>query len=145
MEIRKISAEQTWGLRQKVMWPTKSIEYVKLQEDDQGVHYGGFIENRIISVVSVFYQDKQAQFRKFATCLQQQKHGYGTQLLQYILSEAKDMGVDTIWCHARADKVHFYQRFGLRPMGEYFERDGKKYVRMSKCLASHERKDSLVR
>lgn len=141
MEIRKISAEQTWDLRQKVMWPTKSIEYVKLKDDDQGVHYGGFIKNRLISVISVFYQDKQAQLRKFATCIEQQKQGYGTQLLQYILSEAKSMGADTIWCYARIDKVEFYQRFGLRSMGESFERDGKRYVLMSRCLVSHEMQD----
>ena len=138
MKIRKISAEETWNLRKKVMWPTKSIEYVKLKDDEQGIHYGGFIENRLIAVVSLFYQDKQVQFRKFATCIEQQKHGYGTQLLQYILLEAKDMGANTIWCHARTDKVHFYQRFGLKVVGESFKRDGKTYIRMSKRLSAPE-------
>ena len=138
MEIRKILAEETWNLRQKVMWPTKSIEYVKLKDDEQGIHYGGFIENRLIAVVSLFYQDKHVQFRKFATCIEQQKQGYGTKLLQYIIAEAKDMGVERIWCHARTDKVNFYQRFGLKAIGESFERDGKKYVLMSKSLAIHE-------
>jgi len=139
MEIRKISAKETWDLRQKVMWPMKTIEYVKLKDDEQGIHYGGFIGNRLIAVVSLFYQDKQVQFRKFATCTEHQKQGYGTQLLQYILSEAKVVGTDTIWCHARADKANFYQRFGLKVMGESFKREGKNYLLMSKCLQTPEK------
>lgn len=136
--IRKISAEETWALRHKVMWPTESVEFVKLADDEQGVHYGAFMENQLISVVSLFYQDKQVQFRKFATCEEQQKRGYGTQLLHHIFSEAKDRGADTIWCHARTDKVHFYQRFGLKVRGEAFKRDGKDYVLMFKCLTATE-------
>ena len=132
MKIRKISAEETWKLRQKVMWPTKIIDYVKLKDDDRGVHYGGFIENRLIAVISLFYQDKQVQFRKFATCTNYQKQGYGSQLLQYILSEATVLGTETIWCHARIDKVNFYQHFGLEVVGESFKRDGENYILMSR-------------
>ncbi|WP_378956519.1 GNAT family N-acetyltransferase [Pelosinus sp. sgz500959] len=141
MEIKKISMEETWNLRQKVMWPTKSIDYVKLKDDDRGIHYGGFIENRLISVISLFLHDKEAQFRKFATCIVMQNRGYGTQLLEYMLAEANHMGVNRIWCHARMDKVSFYQRFGLEKIGDSFERDGKQYVLMSKYLGSHEIKD----
>jgi len=138
MKIRKVSAEETWKLRQKVMWPTKSIDYVQLKDDDRGVHYGGFIENRLIAVISLFYQDKQVQFRKFATCIEHQKQGYGSQLLQGAFSEAIVLGAETIWCHARTDKVNFYQRFGLNVVGESFNRDGQNYILMSKCLATSE-------
>ena len=51
------------------------------------------------------------------------------------------MGVERIWCHARMDKVHFYERFGLAEIGQSFERDGKIYMSMSKRLATHELKD----
>ncbi len=132
MEIRKIAAKETWDLRQKVMWPTKDIEYVKLKDDEQGIHYGGFVDNKLVSVVSLFCQEQEAQFRKFATCTAQQGKGYGTQLLKCVLAEVRHMGVKKIWCHARTDKVDFYQRFGLRVMGESFDRDGKTYVLMSK-------------
>lgn len=134
MEIRKIAAEATWQLRQKVMWPTKEIEYVKLEDDEQGIHYGGFIENQLISVISLFQQGAQVQFRKFATADEQQGQGYGSRLLEYVLIVAKEMRADQIWCHARVNKVEYYQRFGLDIMGEVFERGGKNYVRMSKCL-----------
>ena len=116
------------------MWPTKDIEYVKLENDEQGIHYGGFIENQLISVISLFQQGELVQFRKFATADEQQGQGYGSHLLQYVLTAAKEMGADEIWCHARVNKVGFYQGFGLSVMGEAFERGGKNYVRMSKCL-----------
>ena len=132
MEIKKIAAEETWELRQKVMWPTKNIEYVKLKDDKQGFHYGGFIENNLITVVSLFYQDKEVQFRKFATCVQEQGKGYGTQLLNFAFQEAQEMESNKIWCHARIDKINFYQGFGLGVDGEPFIRDGKEYVLMSR-------------
>lgn len=135
MEIKKITAPETWELRHQVMWPTKNIEYVKLKDDAQGIHYGVFIENTLISVVSLFYEGKQVQFRKFATCIEKQKQGYGTKLLEYVLAEAKNMGAEKVWCHARRNKVGFYEYFGLKAVGETFERGGEIYVCMSKELA----------
>lgn len=134
MKIKKITAQETWELRHAVMWPTKNIEYVKLKDDEQGTHYGAFIDNILLSVISLFYQGTQVQFRKFATCTEKQKQGYGTKLLEYVLTEAKNMGAEKIWCHARTNKVNFYERFGLQVVGETFERDGKMYVCMSKEL-----------
>lgn len=40
MEIRKIHFESTLDLRHKVMWPDEKLEYVKLPNDSDGIHYG---------------------------------------------------------------------------------------------------------
>lgn len=134
MDIRQITAAETWELRQQVMWPEKHIDYVKLQEDEQGIHYGGFENQELITVISLFSKGKQFQFRKFATLIRYQKQGFGGQLLQYVLVEAARMGAEIIWCHARTEKVAFYESFGLQRMEQPFTRDGKEYVRMSKYL-----------
>ncbi|GMA97997.1 GNAT family N-acetyltransferase [Pelosinus sp. IPA-1] len=131
MEIKRIDAQRTWKLRQKVMWPDKDIDYIKLKDDHKGIHYGLYIENELVSVISLFFNDKEAQIRKFATDTKRQKGGYGTKLLQYVITEAVNLGIERIWCHARTEKISFYKKFGMNEEGRIFDRDGKSYITMS--------------
>jgi predicted GNAT family N-acyltransferase len=135
MEIRKISVEQTWEIRQQVMWPNKDIEFIKLADDSNGTHYGLFEGNLLACVISVFCCDGVVQFRKFATLANLQGNGYGTRLLTFVMAEASQMGAKKIWCNARKEKANFYKKFGLREMGAGYEKDGVEYVTMGKDLA----------
>lgn len=69
MKIKKIKAEQTWEIRHKVMWPNKPLAYVKISNDLEGLHYGLFVADKLVSVVSLFIKGEVAQFRKFATSI----------------------------------------------------------------------------
>lgn len=53
MLIKEIKAEETWRLRRKVLWPNKTLEYVKLDEDKFGRHYGLFLDEKLTSVISI--------------------------------------------------------------------------------------------
>lgn len=134
MEIRRIPAQDTWSLRQEVMWPEKDLDFVKLPEDKDGTHYGLFEDGDLISVISLFVTGQTAQFRKFATRLNRQGRGYGTELLRFVLEEARQMGVRTIWCSARINKAAYYEKLGLQRTENRFEREGVEYVVMRKCL-----------
>jgi predicted GNAT family N-acyltransferase len=135
MEIKRVEASQTWALRQAVMWPDKPLAYVQLADDDLGWHYGLFEGPELISVVSIFRQGQEAQFRKFATAAHRQGQGYGSKLLGFVMEEARNCQVSRIWCNARADKCAFYEKFGLEKTGEVFSRGGLAYVTMSRQLA----------
>jgi predicted GNAT family N-acyltransferase len=135
LSIGKIEAHQTWKLRRQVMWPQRDIDYVKLTDDAAGLHYGLFIQDRLISVISLFFTDDAVQFRKFATCCKHQKQGYGTRLLRHAIEEAKNRKAARIWCNARKDAVGFYEKFGLTEVGADFERDGVRYIKMSRDLS----------
>lgn len=128
MNIRLAPLEDIWLLRQKVMWPDKDIGFVKLEDDPAGTHYGFYVEDQLTSVVSLFLEGDDAQFRKFATLQEQQGKGYGSKLLQFTLEEAKRQGARRIWCNARANKVDYYAKFGLQPTDESFEKAGVRYV-----------------
>lgn len=65
--VREVDKEEVWALRHKVMWPDKPFDYIKLKEDESGIHYGLFIEEEMTSVISLFINNDEAQFRKFAT------------------------------------------------------------------------------
>lgn len=135
MEIKIINADQTWELRQKVMWPAKELAYIKLPDDSAGRHYGLYDGGRLISVISTFERHREIQFRKFATSREFQGRGYGTKLLQYVMDAAAAGGARAIWCNARQDKAAFYQKFGLEKTAQEYERDEIQYVIMRRELS----------
>lgn len=132
MEIKEIQAQATWQVRQQVMWPDKDITQVMLADDDKGTHYGLYRSDQLISVISVFVSQGELQFRKFATVAELQGQGFGTQLLEFVLTQASQSGIDVVWCNARSNKAGFYRRFGLQETGEAFNKDGREYIKMSK-------------
>ncbi|WP_138420794.1 GNAT family N-acetyltransferase [Aquibacillus sediminis] len=134
MKIKKINKEQAWTLRHQVMWPDKPLDYIKVQDDEIGIHYGLFKEDTLVSVVSLFINGNTCQFRKFATQQQEQGKGFGTKLLEFVFKEAKQHGVGKIWCNARENKSTFYKKFGLNKTDDRFEKGGRLYVVMEKEL-----------
>ncbi|WP_054705080.1 GNAT family N-acetyltransferase [Bacillus sp. JCM 19041] len=132
MEMKEIQKEEAWELRHIVMYPTKKQSTVWLKDDDSGVHYGLYVKGKLVSVVSLFLKGENAQFRKFATLVEEQGKGYGTFLLRQVLNEAERNGVKRIWCNARWNKRDFYKRFNLIETDETFNRGGIDYVIMEK-------------
>ncbi|PWJ41056.1 GNAT family N-acetyltransferase [Sediminitomix flava] len=132
--ITEITPEQTWGLRQRVMWPNKPLDYVKLSADQHGKHYGLWQNDNLVSVVSLFINGHEAQFRKLATEVIEQGNGFGSSLLSFAMEQAQANGVKKIWCNARLDKISFYKDFGLELTNETYEKDGVDYVIMEKAI-----------
>ncbi|WP_200975178.1 GNAT family N-acetyltransferase [Echinicola sp. 20G] len=132
IEILPITPEDTWDLRHRVMWPDRPIDYVKLEEDQNGLHFGLKAEGHLVSIISVFIDSGKAQFRKFATDAAQQGKGYGSQLLQFVIRDLLDKGVTSIWCNAREEKTGFYEKFGLKKTNKTFVKGGIDYVIMEK-------------
>jgi GNAT superfamily N-acetyltransferase len=133
-EIRLIPAEATYALRHQVLWPDKALDYVKVENDAAGHHFGAFRHEELLAVISLFVDGPEARFRKFATRPDWQGKGLGTALLRHVLAEARRQGARRIWCDARQDSAGFYARFGLRPEGEIFYKGPVAYVRMGAAL-----------
>nr|WP_260284327.1 GNAT family N-acetyltransferase [Peribacillus sp. BBB004] len=136
MTVRQVDKEEVWELRHKVMWADKPFDYIKLEDDDLGIHYGLFKGDDLISVISLFINNRECQFRKFATLQLEQGKGYGSTLLDYIIKEAQNNGVKRIWCNARKNKVDFYKKFGLQETNSSFMKEGKSYVIMEAYVQS---------
>ncbi|MEO9802513.1 MAG: GNAT family N-acetyltransferase [Reichenbachiella sp.] len=134
MEIRSISYEMTWSIRQAAMWPNESIAYVMLPNDKEGSHFGLFVNDQMVSVISIFITDGHAQFRKFATLDAEQGKGYGSKLLNHIFLELAKSEITKVWCNARADKTDFYERFGMIQTEKRFDKGGINYVIMEKSI-----------
>lgn len=121
-------------LRQKVMWPDKEIDFVKIKDDEKAIHYGINEDGQWISVISLFYEKNGVQFRKFATLKEFQNKGYGTSLLNFVFYEAEKSKVSRIFCNARRGKADFYKKFGMIETEETFFKEEKEYVIMEKIL-----------
>lgn len=112
------------------MWPDKDLEFVKVPEDEYGLHLGLKSEGQLISVISIFIDNEVAQFRKFATLNQFQGKGYGSIFLNYVFDFLRNKKVSKIICNARKDKVAFYQKFGMKETERTFEKAGVSFVVM---------------
>ncbi len=133
-QIIEITPEQTLHIRHKVMWPDKPIDYVRIAEDDQGTHYGLFLDDKMISVISLFISNQEAQFRKFATLHEYQGQGFGTILLQEIMDIVAQKKLHKVWCNARIEKSTYYAKFGMIATEKQFIKGGIEYVIMEKIL-----------
>ena len=138
MEVKKIPFESTWEIRHKVMWPDRTIDYVKLPNDKNGIHFGLFVTGRMVSIVSVFITGQEAQFRKFATLQEEQGKGYGTVLLSFIMQDLTSRNITRIWCNARINRSRFYEKFGLVKTDTSFMKGGIEYVIMEKNCSNTE-------
>lgn len=132
--IQEITPSETWDIRHRVMWPDMPFSYVQLEEDEKGIHFGLFSNEKLKTVISLFIDEDTAQFRKFATEKTDQGKGYGFQLLMFLIKECKKRGVKTLWCNSRLTAFPFYQKLGFELVSEKWLKDGVEYVKMEKKL-----------
>jgi GNAT superfamily N-acetyltransferase len=134
MEIKAIEASQTWQIRHEVMWPDEPFDFVKLEEDNFGLHFGAFEQEKLVSIVSCFIVDDEMQFRKLATLEDFQGKGIASQLLKYILKLAKEKHLKKIWCNARTNKKSFYEKFRMTDTNKTFTKSGQEFTIMEVLL-----------
>jgi GNAT superfamily N-acetyltransferase len=134
MEIKAIKASETWEIRHKVMWPDQPFEFVQLVEDNFGLHFGVFDQQKLVSIVSCFIVGDEMQFRKLATLEEYQGKGIASLLLNDILKLAKDMSLKKVWCNARSNKKSFYEKFGMIETGQTFVKSGQEFSIMEILL-----------
>jgi GNAT superfamily N-acetyltransferase len=133
--IRSISAADTYPLRHQVLWPDKPLDFVKVPEDESGLHFGYFVDEQPVSVISLFVNDQGiARFRKFATHPDFQRKGLGSALLEIVFERALELRATAIWCDARLEAKPFYERFGMVQEGKTFFKGEIPYVKMTRIF-----------
>jgi len=134
MEIKAIQSSETWQIRHEVMWPSQPFEYVQLEEDTKGLHFGAFVPDKLVAIVSCFIVEDEMQFRKLATLEQFQGQGIASALLHYILSLAKEKNCRRVWCNARTNKKRFYEKFGMKDTHQTFIKSKQEFTIMEILL-----------
>lgn len=134
MIISEVPYTDVLHMRQQVMYPDQDIDFVKLPDDDRGLHMGIYENEELISVMSVFLHERTLQFRKLATRTDMQKKGYASALMQWLIDYANDMKFDKIWCNARSEATAFYKKFDYKETDNHFQKNGFDYIIMERII-----------
>ncbi len=134
IEIRKATLDEILPIRHAVLWPDKPFEFVKVEGDEAGVHFGLYRNSQLVTIISLFGEGKSIRFRKFATLPEFQNQGLGKKMILFVMDYAKEAGFERIWCDARADALNFYKRVGFEKFSEAFVKEGIDYYKIEKLL-----------
>lgn len=134
IEIKKVSVEDILPIRHKVLWPDKPLEFVKVEGDDEGIHFGLYDNSRLVTIISLFAEGKSMRFRKFATLPEYQNRGFGKMMILKVIGYAKENGFERLWCDARTDALNFYERVGFKKFSEPFFKENIEYYKIEKVL-----------
>lgn len=135
LNIQLITADEALPVRHKVLWPDKPLSFCRVADDEDGIHYGAYVNNELVSVASVYVSHRQARLRKFATYSCHQGKGIGSSVLNHIIADLHNKNIAYFWCDARETAIAFYRRFGMEVESERFYKSNVAYVKMS--LAFH--------
>jgi len=130
MDIKIITPKEALPIRHKVLWPNKPVSFCQVSGDETANHYGVYIDDKLVSVASVYIKDNIARLRKFATLVEFQGSGLGTKLITHIINELKNINIACFWCDARKTAIGFYQKFSMEQQGGVFHKSDILYVKM---------------
>ncbi len=132
--IKPIESHLTWTLRHEVLYPEMDVETMGMPEDTTGLHFGAFLDEELVGVISLFNEGASYQFRKFAVDPTMQGRGIGSIILEYITDYAAKNGGTHLWCNARITAIDFYIKAGFAHTGNFFAQSGYKYEILEKAL-----------
>lgn len=128
--VEQIFPSLTWRIRHLTMYPDQPIDFVKLDDDFDGIHFGLYHQYELCGVVSLFIKGNVGQLRKLAILPEHQRQGFGTQLMEYLIGFAQVQNLTKLWCNARVNAKEFYLKFGFTETDVTFEKDGYGFVIM---------------
>ena len=135
MNVDKITLAQTLPLRQKYLRPFQSVEQCQLPEDEHAdaCHFGAFQNGVLVGVCSIYpdafpnaYASKSPskkswRLRMMATEEKVRHQGFGKALVLAVERYLSEQAGETLWCHARASALSFYEVLGFKIDGDVFE------------------------
>ena len=130
IEVKEITASETYIIRQQVLRPTKTISdcHFDNDEDTNTFHLGLFYYGSLAGVVSYmnknnsdFKATNPYQLRGMAMDVRFQGKKLGNVLLKKGEEILRQKKCDLLWCNARKKAVDFYMRFNFCTFGKPFQ------------------------
>ncbi len=128
--VEQIFPSLTWRIRHVTMYPDQPFDFVKLENDFDGIHFGIYVDFELTGVVSLFMDKGVGQFRKLAVLPEAQHRGLGAQLMSYLIDFCKIQKLTKLWCNARVNSREFYTKFGFSETDQTYSAAGFDFVRM---------------
>lgn len=102
----------------------------KGDDDDLTFHLGAFVEGKLVSVASFYFENHdlftakhphQYRLRGMATLNDHRGQGLSSALLKTAFPLIKGNQCTLLWCNARESAEGFYKQVGFEPHGEIFD------------------------
>lgn len=132
--VEQIFPSLTWRIRHIAMYPDQPYDFVKLENDFEGTHFGLYLNHELTGVVSLFTEGTVGQFRKLAILPDAQGKGLGKQLMEYLIDYCQVQKLTKLWCNARTNAKEFYFKFGFVETDKTYTAAGYDFVVMEKEL-----------
>lgn len=105
--------------------------------DAEAFHLVATEKNRVVGCTLLLpHSAFEGQLMQMAVDAAYQGRGIGAELVGRLFAQAKSIGLQRIFCHARAPVVDFYSRLGFVAAGPRFEEVGIEHQKMVRELAA---------
>lgn len=128
MKVLRISAQDTYPIRMQLLVPNHELKKAKFEGDedeDISFHLGAFIDGKLVSVASFFYERNslfpdlhQYQLRGMATLPDHRNKGLSQELLNMAFPIIKQNFCSIVWCNARISAQIFYEKVGFKKFND---------------------------
>jgi predicted GNAT family N-acyltransferase len=140
MEITPVQSDDDWeaarSIRERVFIDEQDCPPEEEWDgyDETSRHVLGWVEGTPVATARwrAVPHDEEivAKLERFAVLPAHRDAGYGTQLVQSVLEDARRAGFDTFLVHAQAHLEDWYADLGFRSTGRTFEEVGIPHVEM---------------
>lgn len=134
MKVLRINSGDTHEIRGQVLRPGLPLSEAmfKGDDDDQTFHLGAFVENKLVSVASFYFENHpnltehpfQYRLRGMATIEGHRRQGLSKALLRMAFPIIKQNLSTLLWCNARSKAKGFYETVDFSSVGDEFEVEG---------------------
>ena len=130
LQVKKIPFNKTFAVRHPVLRAGMPVETCYFEGDElpTTTHFGLFLEEKLLGVLSVFKNEcpiieskKAYQYRGMAILAPYQNKKYGVLLLDAANTWVAEEQGDLIWFNAREKAIGFYKRNGFTIFGTVFD------------------------
>jgi predicted GNAT family N-acyltransferase len=140
MEITPVQSDDDWeaarAIRERVFIDEQDCppEAEWDGHDETSRHVLGRVDGKAVATArwrAVPHEEEiVAKLERFAVLPDHREQGYGTQLVQSVLEDARRAGFDTFLVHAQAHLEDWYAALGFVSTGRTFEEVGIPHVEM---------------
>lgn len=131
ISVNKITPEQAYSLRHRVLWPhiLQEKECTIVQDFEEGVfHLGTFFNEQLVSIGSFFPMhspklnlQRQYRLRAMATDPTFRGQHTGRALIEHGLQLLSEQGEEVLWCDARIGAIPFYEKLGFSKLPQVYD------------------------
>ncbi|MGO9877170.1 MAG: GNAT family N-acetyltransferase [Acidimicrobiia bacterium] len=132
VQIQRVTAAQTFPLRQRVLRPHDPLDELAspVDDDSETAHFAAIDEGTVIGAASVQRETapwapqlrrSSWRLRGMATAEDRRSQGVGRSVLAAVIEHVRLHGGGLVWCNARLAAVSFYERAGFVARGERWD------------------------